>query len=324
MRQEIKELSENEFCVLVDEEYGYRKWFWFPRMSQQKLENWWSVLETVEYFLLEPSKLPGILFEVKNADEYNLFKDLALKSESYYIFLNDDEDSVLIKPNKKKLTHRGYKGFEHYIPENTKQVLLDFYTLDKVDQERCRKDTYCENCKQVNLGLIEPKLIKIENQEFIEGKCKVCGNRIIAEFTTFQVQKQNWRLQWILSVYGFANKNFDFQYLKWTHTPKSYTDFNEIIFHYWNDLGLLDGYNEYIELKYISNEEAIVAREFHELLISFLDRKYDHIHDPINDPEWFKVIQLAVILWKRIIVSSSSLEEKKLIANLETKFGKVI
>ena len=41
--------------VLIDEEYGYRLWFWYPNMEKEQLIEWWKSQETVKPFFMNPS-----------------------------------------------------------------------------------------------------------------------------------------------------------------------------------------------------------------------------------------------------------------------------
>ena len=48
--------------------------------------------------------------------------------------------------------------------------IIEFYELDPRDQDWCLKETYRDNCKNVDLGLNEPILFKENGKTFIEGK----------------------------------------------------------------------------------------------------------------------------------------------------------
>jgi len=48
MKSEIKNRYENDFLVLLNEEYGYRLWFWFPNITSNELDTWWSELDSVD------------------------------------------------------------------------------------------------------------------------------------------------------------------------------------------------------------------------------------------------------------------------------------
>ncbi len=76
MKPDIQNRYRSDLCVLLDEEYGYRKWFWFPSMSAVDLEKWWSQLETIDSYFMTPEPLPGDLYQVEDDDENDLFIEL--------------------------------------------------------------------------------------------------------------------------------------------------------------------------------------------------------------------------------------------------------
>lgn len=109
MKPDIESRYRSDFLVLLDEEYGYRKWFWFPSMGKHDLEKWWSQLETVDPYFMTPEPLPGELYQVEDDDEYDLFIKLDKAGSHYFAHTHCDDDSVLIKPDKTKLFHKGYE-----------------------------------------------------------------------------------------------------------------------------------------------------------------------------------------------------------------------
>ncbi|VEP18326.1 hypothetical protein H1P_750010 [Hyella patelloides LEGE 07179] len=109
MKQEIKEKYLVDFCVLLVEEYGYRRWFWFPNMQESELIIWWKQLESVSPYFMTPEPLPGDLYQVKEKDELDLFVSLRSKNQYYVAHIHCDDDSVLIKPSGEKILHQGYE-----------------------------------------------------------------------------------------------------------------------------------------------------------------------------------------------------------------------
>jgi len=73
MTTDISNKIENELTVLLCKEYGYREWFWFPEMSEEKLIQWWKDLESVEPYFMTPERLPGTLIQVKEDNNFELF-----------------------------------------------------------------------------------------------------------------------------------------------------------------------------------------------------------------------------------------------------------
>ena len=101
---EIKDKMKNEFLVLLDEEYGWKEWFWFPPMNEKELINWWKNLE----FVGKP--LEGELIEV-NDENSNFFHKLWKDNSFYMLHIHVDDDSYLKKPNAEGyIYHKGYSG----------------------------------------------------------------------------------------------------------------------------------------------------------------------------------------------------------------------
>ncbi|KEA62736.1 hypothetical protein ADIMK_3208 [Marinobacterium lacunae] len=44
-------------------------------------------------------------------------------------------------------------------------------------------ETWCDNCQQVNLGMIEPFEYELHGIVFIEGRCCRCGEAVLTELT---------------------------------------------------------------------------------------------------------------------------------------------
>ena len=109
MKPEIENRYRSDFLVLLVEEYGYRRWFWFPSMGKDDLEKWWAQLETVVPYFMTPKSLPGELYQVAVGDESDLFIELERAGSHYFAHTHCDDDSVLIRPDKTKLFHKGFE-----------------------------------------------------------------------------------------------------------------------------------------------------------------------------------------------------------------------
>ncbi len=81
----LKNRLANELFVTIEEEWGYREWFWFPRISAQELESWWCSQQNIESFwgwagsqkCAMQEDWPGEFVLIKEED------DLQLWSESF-------------------------------------------------------------------------------------------------------------------------------------------------------------------------------------------------------------------------------------------------
>lgn len=110
MKLEIANRYKTDFLILLEEEYGYRCWFWFPDMHLVELESWWRNLESVVPYFMTPEPLPGDLYKVETEDEFYLFCELELSSKYHFAHIHCDDDSVLVQPDKTKIFHKGYES----------------------------------------------------------------------------------------------------------------------------------------------------------------------------------------------------------------------
>lgn len=107
MTEKITSRSKSELLVLLNEEYGYRQWYWFPMMSDESFIHWWQKLKSVKPYYMTPITLPGELIEVNEAG-LGLFNKLMKKDEFAYVHLHWDDDSFLLTADKDKVFHAGY------------------------------------------------------------------------------------------------------------------------------------------------------------------------------------------------------------------------
>ncbi|MCV6589819.1 MAG: hypothetical protein OIF57_12420 [Marinobacterium sp.] len=59
----------------------------------------------------------------------------------------------------------------------------DFFSRGADEQQAFLEQTWCDNCQQVNSGMVEPHEYELKGVIYIEGKCKVCGTVILTELT---------------------------------------------------------------------------------------------------------------------------------------------
>jgi hypothetical protein len=55
------------------------------------------------------------------------------------------------------------------------RVLLSFGKLNPLEQEWFLTETWCDHCREADLGILDPVYYRLGKMEFIEGKCKVCN-----------------------------------------------------------------------------------------------------------------------------------------------------
>ncbi|MDM8549132.1 hypothetical protein QUF72_03605 [Desulfobacterales bacterium HSG2] len=110
MKEISKSRIDNEFVVLLSEEYGYRDWLWFPKMTPGELEEWWENLESVFPYFMTPEPLPGDVIEA-NDNLGNIYYELSGAGTHYSAHIHCDDDSFLMRPNGEKIFHKPYHSY---------------------------------------------------------------------------------------------------------------------------------------------------------------------------------------------------------------------
>ncbi|MBR9882169.1 hypothetical protein [Marinobacterium lacunae] len=62
-------------------------------------------------------------------------------------------------------------------------VPRDFFARTPEERAIFMHETWCDNCQQVNLGMIEPFEYELHGIVFIEGRCCRCGEAVLTELT---------------------------------------------------------------------------------------------------------------------------------------------
>eukprot|EP00929_Paragymnodinium_shiwhaense_P069668 TRINITY_DN3513_c0_g2_i2.p1 TRINITY_DN3513_c0_g2~~TRINITY_DN3513_c0_g2_i2.p1 ORF type:complete len:283 (-),score=28.44 TRINITY_DN3513_c0_g2_i2:258-980(-) len=128
--------------VKLTEEYCYREWLWHTGMSSSALEKYWFWLSTLEEFFLDPRKLPGVLvprFDKENGAVMGFLPETLswnqgdvdeklcpgfenasgeevvypnISADWWSGHLHRDDDSYLLTPQGKRVTHGQWKPME--------------------------------------------------------------------------------------------------------------------------------------------------------------------------------------------------------------------
>jgi hypothetical protein len=59
----------------------------------------------------------------------------------------------------------------------------DFERRSSDDQEYYLKNTWCVKCKKADLGMTDPVEFNEDGISFVEGKCVLCGSKVISEIS---------------------------------------------------------------------------------------------------------------------------------------------
>lgn len=105
--KEIAErIARGDLVVYLDEEYGFRQWFWFPDMTEEELLRYWHGC-SIENHYFNPSGLPGDMVPVP-AD--NTDDDAAHNCPTYISILTDEFDDATEEEREKMV--ESYIGWE--------------------------------------------------------------------------------------------------------------------------------------------------------------------------------------------------------------------
>lgn len=59
----------------------------------------------------------------------------------------------------------------------------EFSQRSEEEQQAFLTQTWCDNCMEADLGMVEPEEYEEEGLAVIEGKCKKCGEVVTTELT---------------------------------------------------------------------------------------------------------------------------------------------
>ncbi len=59
----------------------------------------------------------------------------------------------------------------------------DFCARDADEQALFLRETWCDHCQELNLGMSDPKEYELYGIIFIEGRCNKCGETVLTELT---------------------------------------------------------------------------------------------------------------------------------------------
>ena len=68
-----------------------------------------------------------------------------------------------------------------YAMETMKKQYLNFDDLEQCDKEFFINDSWCDYCDEADLGITEPNIYILDEKQYLEGNCKVCGNKQTTE-----------------------------------------------------------------------------------------------------------------------------------------------
>jgi len=110
MLQTLRNRFGSELTVVLEEDYGYRSWIWYPEMTLSQLIDWWSSQDHITRFIGPdlPYGLPGDLYSVETEEEDYLWASGYKRSDCCKAWLGADFDSCLITTNGDLIVDKGF------------------------------------------------------------------------------------------------------------------------------------------------------------------------------------------------------------------------
>jgi len=136
--------KEQGLCVVLEEEYGYRSWLWFPEMDQSALVEWWKAQESVGLHFFDPSKtLPGKIVAMETVEQKMIWTVLNNGGKLPYAHIHTDGDSFL-RTGDENYQHKGYD--EHYFDSKPCDTVAKTDDKGNVISMDVRKENPCSEC----------------------------------------------------------------------------------------------------------------------------------------------------------------------------------
>ena len=136
--------------------------------------------------------------------------------------------------------------------------------------------------------------------------------------------RHNIRKRWIYSLFEFAH--LEYQSRLWIEAQYSdiIGDATEAICGYFDDLDLNNGYESFVKEGFVTQEEAEIVSEFHDLLNIYVSRpEKNSLSDKnmLRDIEWINLTKLAKVNWEKLKVIITDKREMEYILSLENRIS---
>lgn len=122
----LRQRTATELCVAIEEEWGYKQYIWFPKLSSDELEAWWLDLEDVETFWQRDMDTgqrahvgwPGLLIDAEEPDELYVLWSGLWDTAPYVAHIDMNAQLDLARPDTflrrrsdgKVFVHKGATG----------------------------------------------------------------------------------------------------------------------------------------------------------------------------------------------------------------------
>ncbi len=135
--------------------------------------------------------------------------------------------------------------------------------------------------------------------------------------------KRNIRERWLYSLFVFGHSEFQ---KRWLTGPFEYiaVTYSEAICHYFDDLNLDNGYDEFIQNHIVSPMESSIISDFHNQLNEYVSKpEKQNLSDRhiLKDIEWSSLTELAYENWHKL-KSIAKQEDLNFMIALESEYLK--
>lgn len=111
MDEKIRQRCDSELTVVLEEEYGFRSWLWFPGMTLPELTTWWREQERIAEYadgLQSPYALPGEVYLVESEEDANFWYDGFKDARLCKAWINSEDDSYLLTSDKRLVVDKAF------------------------------------------------------------------------------------------------------------------------------------------------------------------------------------------------------------------------
>jgi hypothetical protein len=69
------------------------------------------------------------------------------------------------------------------------KTILDINVLSEFERDFYLNESWCGNCGEADLGIVEPEIYIESEKKYIVGKCKVCDESTISEIIENEIKE---------------------------------------------------------------------------------------------------------------------------------------
>ena len=116
----LKRRCREEFCIPVEEDYGYREWIWFPPVPRDEIEAFWAAQGAFDWQPDQclPGEWIGGIDDDDNGDFYDIYYSLWRSPEHYAVHFDGQLSTALLTPDGRAVFHSAFDEQEGTFPRD--------------------------------------------------------------------------------------------------------------------------------------------------------------------------------------------------------------